>query len=125
MTQEDVASVTIEDIARRALNDPDATKVSLASLTDESLKAEAALESDGSGYLLGTSLPALDDSETYQLWGVRSGGEAVISLGLLGHTPGAIAFHLDDNIEALVITAEVAGGVPISSNPALLVGNVS
>lgn len=116
------AQVTLEDIARRVLNDPDSAKVDLASLSDETLKATAAVEDDGSGYLLGTSLPALDESQTYQLWGVRP--DAVISLGILGNSPGVIAFHLDNNIEALVITAEVTGGVPQSSNPAILVGNV-
>ncbi len=113
---------TIDDIARRVLNDPGSSKVALASLTDDSLQATAAFESDGSGYLLGTSLPALGEDMTYQLWGVRS--DAVISLGVLGHAPGVIAFHLDDSITSLVITAEVDGGVPQSANPALLIGNV-
>ncbi len=117
------APISIDDIARRVLNDPAAAKVSLASTSDDSLKATAAVEPDGSGYLLGTSLPALDASQTYQLWGVRP--DAVISLGILGNAPGVVAFHLDDNIQTLVITAEVQGGVAQSSNPALLVGNVT
>ena len=117
------APISIDDIARRVLNDPAAAKVSLTSTSDDSLQATAAVEPDGSGYLLGTSLPALDASHTYQLWGVRP--DAVISLGILGNSPGVVAFHLDDNIETLVITAEVEGGVAQSSNPALLVGNVT
>ncbi len=120
----DVAGpVTIEEVARQVLSDPEATKVSLASIDDHDLRATAAVEPDGTGYLVGTSLPALDESKTYQLWGVRP--DAVVSLGLLGHSPGVVPFHLDDNIETLVITEEVRGGVPQSSNPALLVGNIT
>lgn len=117
------SELALEDIARSVLNDPDASKVSLESPDGESVTATAAVGSDGSGYLLGTSLPALDDSQTYQLWGVHE--DAVVSLGLLGNSPDVVAFHLDETITTLVITAEVAGGVPQSANPALLVGDVS
>ncbi len=117
------SELALEDIARSVLNDPDASKVDLESPDGESVAATAAVGSDGSGYLLGTSLPALPDSQTYQLWGVHE--DAVVSLGVLGSSPDVVAFHLDDAITTLVITAEVAGGVPQSANPALLVGDVS
>lgn len=117
------AAESIADVARRTLNDPDAAKVALTSPDDEEISATAAVASDGSGYLLGTSLPALDPSETYQLWGIREG--VVVSLGVLGHSPDVVAFHLDPSTEALAITVEEAGGVPVSANPALLVGNVT
>lgn len=117
------AAESIADVARRALNDPDSAKVTLSSPDDEEVTATAAVVSDGSGYLLGTSLPALDPSETYQLWGIREG--VVVSLGVLGHSPDVVAFHLDPSTEALAITVEEAGGVPVSGNPALLVGNVT
>ena len=81
------------------------------------------MHADGSGFLLGTSLPALDARETYQLWGVREG--VVVSLGVLGHSPDVVAFHLDPTTEALAITVETAGGVPVSNNPAILVGTVA
>lgn len=117
------AADSLEDIARRALNDPQATRVTLSSPDDAEISATAAVEPDGSGYLLGTSLPALDARETYQLWGVREGN--VVSLGVLGHSPDVVAFHLDPSTEALAITVETAGGVPVSSNPAILVGTVA
>ncbi len=117
------AAESIADVARRALNDPESAKVTLSSPDDEEISATAAVASDGSGYLLGTSLPALDPSETYQLWGIREG--VVVSLGVLGHSPDVVAFHLDPSTEALAITVEEAGGVPVSGNPALLVGNVT
>ena len=114
-----LAQVSLDDVARRVLNDAKASKIVLESPSGE-LTATAAVDTDGSGYLLGTSLPALDAAQTYQLWGVRA--DTVVSLGVLGEAPGVIAFHLDEGVEALVITSEVAGGVPVSANPALLVG---
>lgn len=119
---EDVALVELEDVARRVLNDPDATRVTLTA-PDGDLEAPAAIDDDGSGYLLASALPALDPSRTYQLWGVH--GDVVVSLGVLGASPGVVAFHADEGLQALVITEEVSGGVPSSSNPAFLVGELS
>jgi hypothetical protein len=118
----DVALVDLEDVARRVLNDPEATKVTLTA-PDGALSAPAAIDDDGAGYLLGSALPALDRDRTYQLWGVH--GDVVVSLGVLGASPGVVAFHADEGLQALVITEEVAGGVPTSSNPAFLVGELS
>ena len=112
---------SIEDLAREALNDPSSTTVELKAPADGTLKATAAIEADGNGYLVGTSLPALDESQTYQLWGLR--GDEAISLGVLGRRPGVVAFHLDEGIDALAVTAEVSPGVPQSANPALLFGS--
>lgn len=117
-----LAQASLEDVARGVLNDSKASRIVLESPSGD-LTATAAVEADGSGYLLGTSLPALDPSQTYQLWGVRA--DTVVSLGVLGESPGVVAFHLDDGVDALVITSEISGGVPVSSNPALLVGTVS
>lgn len=120
---QEVAGASLDELARDALNDPASTKVDLASPEDESVTAAAAVEPDGSGYLLGTSLPALDAGQTYQLWGEREG--TVVSLGVLGHEPDVVAFHTEPGTETLMITQEVAGGVPVSENPAVLVGTVS
>ncbi len=117
------AMSSLEALARDALNDPDARRVDLASPLDGDVAATAALEPDGSGYLLGAALPSLDDSRTYQLWGVQ--GDNVISLGLLGNSPSVVAFHADPGTEQLVITEEVAGGVSSSENPPLFAGALS
>lgn len=117
-----LAQASLEDVARRVLNDAKASKIVLESPSGE-LTATAAVDSDGSGYLLGTSLPALDPSQTYQLWGIAA--DTVISLGVLGESPGVVAFHLDKGVETLAITSEIAGGVPVSANAPLLVGNLS
>jgi hypothetical protein len=113
---------SIEEVALRALDDPEAVTVALRS-PDEQLEATAVVESNGSGYLLGDGLPELDDSQTYQLWGVRD--DAVISLGILGNAPRVVAFHMDDTITALVVTAEEAGGVEKSANEAVVVGEMA
>lgn len=118
----DELAASIEDVARNALDDHDSSTVLLESPGDETHRATAAIEPDGSGYLLEISLPALDESHTYQLWGIRE--DAVISLGVLGHAPEIAAFHVDDSIKSLAITAEVAGGVPQSSNRAVVAGDV-
>ena len=113
---------SMEEVALRALDDPGAVTVALRS-PDERLEATAVVESNGSGYLMGDTLPELDESQTYQLWGVRDG--AVISLGILGNAPRVVAFHMDDEIHTLAVTAEVAGGVEKSANDAVVVGEIS
>lgn len=119
---EQIAAPALEDVARRVMNDPDATRVVLTS-SEGDLEAPAAIDVDGSGYLMGGTLPALDEAQTYQLWGIR--GDLVVSLGVLGSSPGVVAFRADPGVEALAITQEVAGGVVSSANPAYLVGELS
>ena len=117
-----IAAPSLEDVAREVMNDPEATRVVL-SASEGDLEAPAAITADGSGYLMGSTLPALGEAETYQLWGIK--GDLVVSLGVLGPSPGVIAFRADPTLEALAITQEVAPGVPSSSNPAVLVGELS
>src|SRR3546814_1175122 len=104
------------------MNDPEATRVVLRASEGE-LEAPAAIAADGSGYLMGSTLPALSEAETYQLWGIK--GDLVVSLGVLGPSPGVIAFRADPTLDALAITEELAPGVPSSANPAVLVGEMS
>ncbi|HSP02520.1 MAG TPA: anti-sigma factor [Acidimicrobiales bacterium] len=115
--------IALTDVARDVMNDPDATRVVLRSPDGGELEAPAAIDRDGAGYLMGNTLPALDDSETYQLWGIQ--GDLVVSLGVLGPSPEVVAFRADPALDALAITQEVAPGVVSSENPALLVGEVS
>lgn len=119
----EVAASSLEELARDVLNDPAARTVELVRPDGGELAAPAAVDVDGSGYLLGGRLPALDPTRTYQLWGVSD--DVVVSLGVLGSSPDVIAFHVDEGIHTLVITEEVAGGVPSSSNPPFLMGELS
>ena len=71
-----------------------------------------------------TALPALPETETYQLWGVYGDGD-VISLGVIGNRPDIEPFSALGDIDALVITREQAGGVVSSTTGAVLVGELS
>lgn len=113
---------SMEEIVAAALDDPDAATVPLRS-ADDGIEALAVVQPDGSGFLMGDDLPELDESQTYQLWGIRDG--TAISLGILGSSPDVVAFHADGPIEALAVTAEAAGGVERSANDPVVVGELS
>jgi len=109
--------------ANVALRDPTAATTKLRSF-DGKVTADAVLLPNGIGYLIAHDLPGLEASHTYQLWGRTDSGP--ISLGLLGPAPGAVVpFSANDDISALAITAEEAGGVVQSKNPAVLSGDLS
>lgn len=118
----DIAQVSLDEVARRVMTDPRVTTVTLSS-PDGELSADVGVGTGGSGYLVGTDLPVLDPSRTYQLWAIR--GDVAISLGVLGPAPAVVAFHFDGNIETMAITEETRGGVPSSSNEPVVVGQVS
>lgn len=94
--------------------DRDSSITTLVSATNPGT-AEAIIDQDGHGYLLGGALPALPDDETYQLWGVI--GDQVISLGVLGHNPEIEPFSAGAPVSQLVVTIEQAGGVVSNGNP--------
>lgn len=77
--------------------------------------AEAIIDQDGHGYLIGEQLPELDADRTYQLWGVID--DKVISLGVLGNNPEIELFSAGAPVSALVVTIERAGGVVSDGNP--------
>lgn len=113
---------SVTELATAALADPANRTVELVS-TDGSAKVEVALADDGTGYLVVDELPALADDQTYQLWGVN--GDEVFSLGLLGSSPDAAAFPAVGGLDALAITAEVAGGVAVSDHAPVVSGAVA
>lgn len=111
-----VAAAPYAEVARLAAANPDATRVSLAG--DSGLVMTAIILPDGTGILVPESVRPLDAGHTYQLWAIQDG--QVISAGVLGSEPGFAPFHIDPELlEGLVITAEDAGGVPVSSQPAV------
>jgi hypothetical protein len=106
--------------ANLALADPDADKVQLAS-ADGTVAAPAVLLPNGTGYLLSHQLAELDESLTYQLWGITETG--IVSLGLLGSSPtDVVTFHVGDPVAGLAITEEVAGGVGQTVNAPVVAG---
>ena len=103
-----------------AISNPRSVQAELTS--NSGLKVRAVIDPDGHGYLLASSLPALDSSRTYQLWGQIEGQSSLISLGLLGAAPKTEQFTVKGHLSLLAITDEVADGVVSSSNPAIVAG---
>jgi hypothetical protein len=117
-----VAADALDRAAADAQNDPDARLARLES-DDGGRRATAAVLPDGTGYLVARDLPALDDDRTYQLWGVTP--DDVISLGVLGPDVDVAPFTAHGDVEQLVLTDEVAGGVEKSDQPPALAGELA
>lgn len=95
-----------------ALLDPSARRMALTSTAASATSlGDLVILPSGTSYLVGSTLPALAPSETYQLWSVL-GGRAV-SVGLLGTNPRTVAFAVDPSLAAqtYLVTIEPAGGV--------------
>jgi len=103
----------------RAMADPDSHKMNLVSPSGEPMSAAAVMTDSGTGYFVATSMPALAEDQTYQLWGIMADGQ-VVSLGVLGHEPQMAAFEASGGLKGLAVTEEVKGGVPSSTHPAVL-----
>lgn len=73
--------------------------------------AQVILADDGRGFVITTdNLNPLDATRTYQLW-VINDTEDVISAGVLGNDPTAVAFTWTGEVTGFALTREVAGGV--------------
>lgn len=118
---EQAASV---DPARRAyelaLADANSRTVELTGIDGKVVTA--VLSDDGEGWMDASQLPALDRSQTYQLWGAT--GDVLVSLGVLGTDPDVIHFDAR-GYEALAVTAERSPGVVVSEEPAVVAGAVT
>lgn len=112
----------LDEAVTLAFSDPSSRRVDLLG-TDGRVDAVAVVGQGGTGYLVARDLPALGAEQTYQLWGVLDG--KVISLGVLGPAPALVPFQAGGGLSALAITVEEAGGVPVSSQPILLQGELS
>lgn len=102
----------LQQAATAALSEPGAR---VANLTAEGSSRTMLIVvlPDGTGYVFQSTLEPLPENSTYQLWAVVD--DKVISAGVLGNQPDIVPFHIDpDGLQGLVITQEVAGGVPQS-----------
>ena len=115
----------IEAALASAMSDPDARQVSLVSPSgDAGHRVKAVVLPDGTGYLVANDgLPVLDDSRTYQLWGINDA--KVVSLGVLGNRPTIVPFHASSDVRTLAITEEERGGVVASKNQPIVAGQVT
>ncbi len=109
-------SSTIAAAFDRAARQHGAREVALAS-RDGARLARIVLLPDGSGYLRNDTMHALPADRTYQLWAVTGAGSrpVVISAGVLGRDPSAVAFHSAGPVRAFAVTIERAPGVVTST----------
>lgn len=114
-----LATSGINGAAAQAVFAPGAQKVTLQS-DDGRVEVAAVVLPSGEGYLLQDNLPALTEAETYQLWALVGG--TTVSVGVLGSDPSVTAFRAPADTKLLALTAEKAGGVPVSQKPPLAAG---
>jgi anti-sigma factor RsiW len=108
-------------LVEQALAVPGAQRVTLRSPNGGAVSVEAVILPSGVGYLYESRLSPLPSSETYQLWGVV--GKEKISYALLGSAPATVTtFRAGPNFQDLAVTAEVAGGVVVTSQTPVVVG---
>ena len=109
--------------AAAALNTPGHRVVTLDAGT-RGQQAQVVVLPSGQGYLVSSSLPALDKGRTYQLWAIE--GNQPISLGLLGSSPNHAAFTMAGSTRPshLSITAEPVGGSVFPTGPIVATGTV-
>jgi anti-sigma-K factor RskA len=118
VVRDDRTTSSIAQAMEQAKHSSDARQVALRS-ADGAVQVDVVLDAEGHGFLAGGPLPPLPSNRTYQLWGLIDG--RAISLGVLGHRPGVEPFSVDGNLTALMISNEVAGGVPTDANQAGLI----
>lgn len=108
----------------QALTTPGAKMVALKPVNGGPATVDAVILPSGEGYLYDAKLAPLSPEQTYQLWGVV--GDQRISYGVLGPTPDQVmAFRASSGVAALAVTAEVAGGVVVSTQSPVAVGFTS
>lgn len=113
-------SAPIERAVAAAFANPKSVQAQMTSVNESSLKVRAVVDPEGNGYLLADSLPRLDPSRTYQLWGQIDG--ELISLGILGSDPKTAGFSVHGKVTLLAITDEAGGGVISSTQPVVVKG---
>jgi anti-sigma-K factor RskA len=128
----------IDDLAAEMHRDPmeqqamaarasvDAHVIPLDSTRDDG-GAEVVMLPDGTGYLMAKELPTLSDGSTYQLWAEvpTESGARMVSLGILGRTPGISAFRLAATPMMFEVTSERDAGSDAPGDAVILRGEVS
>jgi anti-sigma factor RsiW len=104
-----VAQAAGDEEVAALLADP-ATQVVDLDHQDGSPGARAIVGEDGDAILLAAGLPDLGPGRTYQLWGLPSGDDTMVSLGTLGPRFDRSTFHVEGPVDALAISREPGGG---------------
>jgi anti-sigma-K factor RskA len=102
----------MEQQAMAARGSSDAHVISLDAMVEGDGGAEVVMLPNGTGYLMGKELPALDGDRTYQLWAKVGEGDTtrMVSLGVLGREPGISPFRLAATPTMFEVTTEPATG---------------
>lgn len=104
----DEMEADMDEAMAPVLTDPDAAVVQLVD-AEGVVYASAVVGDDGRAVLVSTSLGALPDDRTYQLWAV--GADGPVSLGMLGAAPTVVPFRIAGEMPmTLAITDEPASG---------------
>jgi hypothetical protein len=117
-----LADRSVLQAANAALLADGRIRVDLTSPTGGDARARLAITEDGQGFLVDSTLAALGDDQTYQLWAITD--DAVVSAGVLGADPGTRAFAAGE-ASAYAITIERAGGVIASEQDPYVLGEVA
>ncbi|MCU1495417.1 MAG: hypothetical protein JWO62_3181 [Acidimicrobiaceae bacterium] len=108
--------------AALAVADPQHRSVVLAPAAGER-RAVLVLLPSGQAYLMNEgALHALPGDHTYQLWALVSG--RLVSVGLLGSSPGDVPVRVTSNMTKFMVTAEPLGGTVQPTSPVVVQGNV-
>jgi anti-sigma-K factor RskA len=110
-------------VVRQALATPGHRLVTLTR-SDHHVLARFVVLSNGTGYLVSSTMPALPSDETYQLWGIIAG--KAVSIGVMGSSPREMAFTLASTPgpSSLAVTVEPAGGAQKPTTPLVASGAV-
>lgn len=113
----------MEKAALAAAMEPGARTARLAA-SSGSVMAEVVTTTDGRGYFVADHMPSLPAGRTYQLWALmgEDPGSAVVSVGVLGRSPGVMAFNADATVMGFAVTEEDAPGVNRSIQSAMIEG---
>jgi anti-sigma-K factor RskA len=111
----------IQKDAETAATAPGSKSITLTGDTGASVRV--VVDSNGRGYVLPESLPALEGDATYQLWSVD--GATPVSLGLLGSDPGVTLVAAGTDVNSMAITAEPAGGSAAPTSDIIAAGKVA
>ncbi len=109
-----IAKQTQGQVGSRTLPLLDAAGVSLA---------DAVISSTGQGFIRPSTLTALPDTQTYQLWLIKDG--VAISSGLLGSQPGVSTFTVRNDVDAIAISVEPASGSLAPSSTPVAVASLA
>jgi anti-sigma-K factor RskA len=102
----------MEQQAMAARGSTDAHVIALDPMASDARGGEVVMLPDGTGYLMGHELPALDAGQSYQLWAKVGEGDSarMVSLGVLGREPGISPFRLVAAPSMFEVTTEPASG---------------